>query len=164
MYIACTGHRPGKLNNEFNGNGPISNLIRIEMDEIIDKYKPERILSGMALGVDMLWAEAGISACITVVACIPCKNQDALWPDTSRARYRGILFNPFVTQVLVSDQPYSPKLMQDRNKWMVDKSNLLLAVWDRSRGGTANCVEYAMAMDKPIVYIDLRKIKAVALR
>jgi uncharacterized phage-like protein YoqJ len=164
MFIACTGHRPHKLNNEYDGNGPVSSMIRMEMAKVIEKYNPERILTGMALGVDMLWAEAGISAGITVVACIPCKGQDSRWPDTSRARYRSILMDPHVTQVLVSEEPYSAALMQERNRWMVDHSQMLLAVWDRSRGGTANCVEYAMSKDRPIVYIDVRKIRAMALR
>ena len=33
--------------------------------------------------------------------------------------------------------------MQKRNEWIVDNSLRLLALWDGSKGGTANCVTYA---------------------
>jgi len=164
MFIACTGHRPGKLNDEYDGHGPVSASIRGKMTQIIHKYQPERILTGMALGVDMLWAEVGIVFGIQVVACIPCVGQGSNWPEASRARYNSILLHPNVSQVLVSKEPYRPELMQERNRWMVDHSDLLLAVWDKSRGGTANCVEYAMAKDRPIIYIDVRPIIKIVRR
>jgi uncharacterized phage-like protein YoqJ len=44
--------------------------------------------------------------------------------------------------------------MQDRNIWMVDHCDALIAVWDGTSGGTANCVRYAQKVGKPIVFID----------
>jgi uncharacterized phage-like protein YoqJ len=43
--------------------------------------------------------------------------------------------------------------MQTRNKWMVDHSDMVLSLWDGSAGGTANCIEYARHVDKPVVNI-----------
>ena len=48
--------------------------------------------------------------------------------------------------------------MQKRNEYMVDKCDILLAVWDGSAGGTNNCVKYARKLDKEIIIIDPRKI------
>jgi nucleoside 2-deoxyribosyltransferase len=59
--------------------------------------------------------------------------------------------------ILVSDGTYpelGAKCMQDRNIWMVDHCDALIAVWDGTSGGTANCVGYAKRVGKPIVYID----------
>lgn len=159
MIIAVTGHRPPKIGNEWDGVGPVSDAIRAELTRIIEKYNPERILSGMALGVDMLWAEVGIAMGVTVVACIPCKDQEKVWRPDSRARYHAILNDPHVTQVLVSQDPYRLDLMDLRNRWMVDNSHLLVSVWDGSRGGTANCVEYANQVKRPILAVDLKKIR-----
>ena len=36
---------------------------------------------------------------------------------------------------------------------MVDHSDCVIAVWDGSRGGTGNCVEYARKQEKHILYI-----------
>lgn len=41
--------------------------------------------------------------------------------------------------------------MQLRNKWMVDKSDIVIAVWDGSEGGTNNCVQYATENKKRII-------------
>ena len=48
---------------------------------------------------------------------------------------------------IVSPGEYAAFKMQVRNEWMVDQLNpatdLLLAAWDGSPGGTGNCVKYA---------------------
>jgi uncharacterized phage-like protein YoqJ len=159
MYIAVTGHRPNKLGFEWDGVGPISDALRNELRIIIEKYNPERILSGMALGVDMLWAEVGIAMDVTVVACIPCRDQEKIWRPNSQSRYHVILNHPNVTQVLVSTLPYHPDLMSEQNRWMVDHSNMLVSVWDGSPGGTANCVQYAEQVKRPILPVDIKKIR-----
>ena len=45
---------------------------------------------------------------------------------------------------------------QRRNEYMVDKSDLVLAVWNGERaGGTWNTIEYAKSAGKPVKYIML---------
>jgi uncharacterized phage-like protein YoqJ len=41
-------------------------------------------------------------------------------------------------------------MLQKRNEWMVDHCDLLIAVWDGSEGGTANCVRYARHHERQI--------------
>ena len=52
--------------------------------------------------------------------------------------------------VFVSEPGYAAWKMQVRNKWMVDNSDLVLALWNGTDGGTANCVRYAEKVGKPI--------------
>jgi uncharacterized phage-like protein YoqJ len=52
--------------------------------------------------------------------------------------------------VLVSPGGYAAHKMHVRNKWMVNKCNKVLALWDGSKGGTGNCVSYALSVDRPI--------------
>ncbi len=44
--------------------------------------------------------------------------------------------------------------MDKRNKWMVDNCDLLIAVWNGTSGGTANCVNYAKSINKQIIIIN----------
>ena len=44
--------------------------------------------------------------------------------------------------------------MNLRNKYMVDNSDLLLAVWNGKKGGTANTVKYARKKEKEVVIIN----------
>lgn len=59
-----------------------------------------------------------------------------------------------------SDCPggYAPAKMQIRNEYMVENCDLLIAVWDKSDGGTANCVKYAKSQRKNIIYINPKEI------
>ena len=44
--------------------------------------------------------------------------------------------------------------MQKRNEYMVDLADRVIAVWDGSKGGTANCVKYAEKVGKEIIRIE----------
>lgn len=154
QVIACTGHRPNKLNNEYDGRGPLSNAIKHFMRKVIHTYSPVTIISGMALGADQLWAEVGVEMGVQVIAAVPFPGQEKVWPQKSQDRYWSILDHPAVQTHYVSQSPYRPELMHLRNQWMVDSCTLLLAVWNMSKGGTANCVRYARMRSVPIIYID----------
>jgi uncharacterized phage-like protein YoqJ len=43
---------------------------------------------------------------------------------------------------------------QKRNEWMVDHAQMVIAVWDGSSGGTANCVKYALKQGKRVWQIN----------
>ena len=151
MTIALTGHRPNKLLYEWDGKGPISDAIFMILCQIIEERKPTKGISGMALGADMLWAEALIEKEVPFIAAIPCKGQEKMWPKKSQWRYNEILSSPLCTKFIVSDGGYSPYKMQKRNEWMVDNCDLLIGVHDGSNGGTYNCIQYAKGKVETII-------------
>lgn len=51
--------------------------------------------------------------------------------------------------------------MQKRNEWMVDNCDILIAVWDKSPGGTKNCVDYAESKKKQIIYINPKNYEKI---
>lgn len=153
VIYAATGHRPNKLGNEYQMVGPYSDFIRKEIKAILLHDKPNVIISGMALGVDMIFAQCGIDLGIPVIAAIPFKGQESKWPFKSIRVYQNILANKLVCQKIVSEGDYSAAKMQTRNEWMVDNCDVLVAVWDGTPGGTGNCVKYAESKNKKILYI-----------
>lgn len=159
MIIAATGHRPDKLNGEYDMVGPMSDWIVTKMDEILDEYKPYQCISGMALGIDMLFAVSAISKGIPVLAAIPFKGQETMWPQKSQDTYNAILRHKLVEKVYVCDPGYSAQKMQIRNKFMVDRCDILLAFWDGTSGGTANCVNYARKVGVEIVRVNPNDFK-----
>lgn len=147
MILAGTGHRPQKLGGFGPGTyGRLKDLARA----VLTKHKPRVVISGMALGWDQALAEAAIELGIPVQAAIPCKGHSSKWPAESQERYRQILEHPLVTVGYSCLEPYRGELMQRRNKWMVDAADLVVALWDGTPGGTANCVRYAYALERPI--------------
>ncbi len=153
MKIAITGHRPNKLNKEYDGKGPMSNWLRGEINKTLDKHNPDTLISGMALGVDMLFAEVAIARGLNLIAAIPCRGQEKVWPQKSQQRYNEILSYSKCSKVYVSEN-YSGWAMQKRNEYMVDNADLLIACWDGTAGGTGNCVQYARKVNKEIIRIN----------
>jgi len=154
VIVSITGHRPSKLGKEYGFIGPYTDYIKGELFKHIDELKPSKIISGMALGVDQIWEKCGIRRGIRVVPAVPFEGQESVWPEKSKRLYKLILENSLVEKFVVSDGGYSVSKMQTRNEWMVDNSDILIAVWDGSNGGTANCVEYAESLGKKTIRIN----------
>lgn len=140
MKVAVTGHRPNKL----GGYGPskVQDRVRGQLRMAFEKLRATQVISGMALGVDQWAAEEALDLWIPVLAAVPFEGQQRLWPLDAQRRYRGLLSQASEI-VHVCDPGYAVWKMQKRNEWMVDHCRLLVAVWDGTRGGTANCVRYA---------------------
>ena len=158
MIVAVTGHRPDKLGNEYNLKGPISKKIYEKLTQVVKQIKPTKMITGMALGVDMLFANVAIRQNIPFIAAIPCKNQEKRWPKESQDLYNLIINHPLCEKYYVTEREYTPKCMQLRNIWMVDRSDILIAVWNGTEGGTKNCVDYAIDRSK-----DIRRINPTEL-
>jgi len=161
MKIAITGHRPNKLGNDYDLTSPLIQKIKSRIITVIgnvvamDASNPKpRLITGMALGIDTLFAKIAIELNIPFIAAIPCLRHDSKWIDKSRYEYGQILMNKLCTVHLVSNCEYNSSVMQKRNKWMVDNCDHLIAVWDGTSGGTANCVRYAESVKKNIFRID----------
>jgi uncharacterized phage-like protein YoqJ len=122
----------------------------------------------MALGVDTVAAELVLEARsarpdlgIKLIAAIPFADQPMLWPYEAQYRYRTILAQADERVVLFGQDYESWKLLK-RNHWMVEQSNLLIAVWNGKpgRSGTGACVRYAQSINREIDIIDPAVVKA----
>lgn len=155
MTVAFTGHRPDKLGFEYDYEGPYSEYLFQEIGCILKDIKPTKGIVGMALGVDTIAALECLYQGIPVTAAIPFKGQESRWPEKSQEIYKKILAHKLVTPVYVCEPGYHYRKMQIRNEWMVDRCDVLIAVWDETEGGTFNCIKYA-DKKKQIIYIDPR--------
>lgn len=160
MKVCVTGHRPNKLWG-YNYEAPEY----IELKQTFKKYLKENHvtegISGMALGVDTIFALAIIELKeegypIKLHCAIPCLGQEKMWPQQSQNLYNEILSKADIVKV-VTNANYNQFVMQKRNRYMVDLSDRVLAVWDGSRGGTGNAVQYAREESKIIDRIYPRK-------
>jgi uncharacterized phage-like protein YoqJ len=158
MKICVTGHRPNKLwGYDLKVKEYI--VLKQKMREFILSNSYTHFISGMALGVDILFAltvlelknEFPDSGYILECA-IPCENQYARWNKESITEWKSIVENADIV-TYVSKKPYDNYCMQNRNKYMVNNSDCILAVWNGTPGGTANCIKYAKSVGKQIFNI-----------
>lgn len=152
MHIAGTGHRPDKL-------GGYTERVERRLHGLavacVFEHRPDRIISGMAQGWDTALAEAAVRMRVPFTAAIPFWGQDLLWPAKAQRRYQKLLDLADRVHVVVDTDSGDPVLnpwfaFQARNEWMVDHCDLVLALWDGSKGGTGNCVSYAKKIGVPI--------------
>ena len=147
MIIAGTGHRPSKL----GGYHVQPQLIALATCAL-NKYKPTEVISGMALGWDQALAEAAIFTGIPFNAYVPCIGQERMWPATAQKTFNSLLLKAKKV-VLCSDTTYNSSVMQKRNEMMVRDCTDILALWNGTSGGTANCIRYANQMKRPIINV-----------
>lgn len=159
MKLAGTGHRPNKLNNEYDLKGPLTKAIAFEVYRIFDELRPTQIISGMALGFDMILAICAIRKNIPFIAAIPFAGQELKWPHSSQVLYRTILESSLCSPIIVCEGEYAPWKMHRRDEWMVDNADKVLACWDGTKGGTGYTVEYATKINKPLIRINPKELK-----
>lgn len=148
---ACcfSGHRPGRLPGGYAGwhaaGSPLRYWIRCALDEAYaDGYRD--FVCGMALGADTLAAEEVLALrerdpSVRLIAAIPCPGQETRWTPPDRARYRSLLARADWQITLCP--AYAPYAMHVRNRWMVEHTSRLIAIFDGSQGGTAQTVRLA---------------------
>ena len=159
MKIAITGHRPNKLGNDYDLKSNLIKQIANKIHDILTQKRATICITGMALGIDTLFAKIALQRGIPYIAAVPCINQDKLWVKSSKELYKTLLDNAQeVVYTSSYEKEYTPWCMQIRNEWMVDNCDVLIAVWDGTSGGTANCVKYAKSKDKEIIYINPQKL------
>jgi hypothetical protein len=151
--LAGTGHRPDKL----GGYSPKAQATLLEFaGAVILALKPKSVTSGLALGWDQALASASAIVGVPFDAYIPFKGQEKKWPKPSKDYYFMLLAKARKV-VTCSPGDYAAWKMQTRNERMVDQmksdEGFMLALWDGSPGGTANCVRYANSVGVPIVNV-----------
>lgn len=156
-----TGHRPDKLPWGLDEKSAECRKLRIEIAiqlEALHSAGIAHFISGMALGCDLLFAEAVLAMReeyddVTLEAAVPCDSQANSWPEEQKERYNAIL-SSCDTVTFVQHQ-YTPGCMLRRNRYMVDNSSVLLACFNGSSGGTMNTLLYARRQGVKTIIIDI---------
>jgi len=162
MKVAVTGHRPNKLWG-YEYSHPKYVALGWALRNTLISLQADHIISGMALGVDTIFALVGLKLKsnampnLTIECAIPCTNHSSKWLKTSVDLYDSIIKRSDLI-TYVTQEPYTMSCMQRRNEYMVDNCDVLIAVWDGTPGGTANCVKYAIEKGIQIQYINPSKI------
>lgn len=148
---SATGHRPNKLHDAYPEQEGYKHLVWFAVT-ILKEYQDQISIvgSGMALGWDMAIADACLTLDIPFVACIPFAGQSCQWPLKTQQYYDNLLKFAY-QEVHVCDPGYAPWKMQRRNEYMVDNSAKQFALWNKTSGGTANCVRYAKSKGVEVI-------------
>ena len=157
---AFTGHRPVRYSFGYDEEHEKCKQLKVVLNEQIATLVAGGIrtfYSGMALGADTWLAEAVLDMrkahpSVRLIAVLPCETQANRWSAEQRERYFDIL--PNCDEVITLATHFTSSCMQERNRYMVDCTGYLLAVYDNgTHGGTAYTVRYAQKRSRKIISI-----------
>lgn len=146
-----TGHRPDKLPWGTDERDPRCQECKKKIRQALEWTHRQGVLhfiSGMARGADLYFAEEVLKLReeypeVTLECARPCESQAERWPEEEQLRYQEIL-NRCDIETLVQYH-YDRGCMMRRNRYMVDHSGWLIAVYDGiPKGGTAQTLAYAL--------------------
>lgn len=147
MILGITGHRPSSLGCGYEIPNPTYDFVCQQLREHFQSLKPNKIITGMALGTDQWAAQVARELAIPYIAAVPFKGQELRWPFKSRQVYDDLLGSAdriVTVGELAKNGSNLGEVMFLRNKWIIDNSDELLAVWNGERkGGTFSAVNYA---------------------
>lgn len=143
LHRCCfTGHRPEKLNAS-------ETKVKQWLEEQIDQALAEgyvTFITGCAMGVD-IWASQIVlerradNQKIHLIAATPWPGFARRWNDEWKSLYDDLLLR--ADMVVNVCEHYHKGVFQQRNEWMVDRCNRVIAYYNGSAGGTRNTIEYA---------------------
>lgn len=143
LHRCCfTGHRPEKLKES-------PEEVKAWLEERIDRAIAGGIvtfISGCGMGVD-IWAgqivlrKKTANPKIHLIAAVPWPGFSSRWSDEWRQQYEELL----ETADLVVNvcRQYHDGVFRQRNEWMVDHSNRMIAFYNGEPGGTREMIAYA---------------------
>lgn len=154
MHRVCfTGHRPEKLTRS-------DRAIKKDLEKEIRQAIADGLnvfITGMARGVD-IWAAQIVlmlrdEGCDVKLMCAcPYDGFEHGWSKDWQRQYKDVLSaSDFVKYICGG---YSRSCFQIRNKWMVNHSARVIAVFNGEKSGTKNTIDYAVKVGVPVVRIE----------
>ena len=147
--VCLTGHRPKGLPWGYDEEKDICKKFKKHLRLIFRKIIKKgftNFYTGMAEGFDMIATEIllefkKIYKDIKIIAVIPCLGQEKNWKQSQIDRYYEIL-NQCDEKIILS-KTYTKTCMNDRNKFMVDHSSVVIACYNGQPSGTENTIRFA---------------------
>ena len=159
-----TGHRPTRFKFKYkeNNNGCKRLKRRIREQLVLFYEQGVRVFwVGGALGMDMWAGELLLEmqllpeySDLELHIALPCSKHDAAWDNRSQKRMTALIRRS--AECIIVGDSLTAESYQRRNRYMVDKADALLAVYDNDRSirsGTGMTVHYAQKKGIPITLI-----------
>ncbi len=138
MKVMITGHRAEKL------AAYDTQWVKDTLGELVMELAVSGIISlgysGMASGVDLFFCEACHDADIPFVACVPFDGQDEFMTEEEVLERRWWLAR-------------AVDIKRVRNRHMTEHCDRGIVVWDGNKGGTHNCLQQLLEMEKHFHWI-----------
>lgn len=153
MHRCCfTGHRPEKLcRTEYDIKRDLEFEIYRAIDDNLNVF-----ISGMSRGVDIIAAEIVLRLKddgypVRLICAIPYPGFEKGWSKSWQDRYHTVINKADLVRYICSC--YRKECFQIRNRWLVNHSARVIAVFNGQPSGTKNTIDYALQQCVPVIEI-----------
>lgn len=144
--VAVTGHQPFLL----GGYGDeIASRLQSLARSWLKNNEPREVVSGLAAGWDTAVAEAAIKEGISLVSALAYRGQADHWPEDAKRQQDRLIEKSSHVYVYADEKEHG--CYSRRDKWVLDRADMVLALWSGVDGGTARAIAHAQERNKPIV-------------
>lgn len=163
---AFTGYRPQKMPWGMDEDAPLCLEFKFRLRESLEYLIGQGcadFMCGGALGFDLMAAEIVLSLrdkypWIRLIMVIPFDGQADRWSEAQRARRARVM--EASDRVIYISHAYDRGVFFRRNRYMVDRADLVLAAYDGQPGGTEKTVAYAHARGVRVLRLPpVRRVK-----
>lgn len=170
MICCVTGHRPSGFSFPRICTNPLYMDYFMKLSHEIEMLiwmGYDTFLSGMADGADLDFADMVIMykrtyQGISLEAVLPYPSKPAKRMTPYQTRRDSALLK--CDKIHIVSDHYFQGCMDKRNRFMVDRADMLYAIWNREEhGGTWNTIQYARSKEKPIRYLMLNELNDYGL-
>lgn len=165
MEKSCcfTGYRPKKFPFSLTVKNPqyvaFENTLYEKMLELIEEENCNVFYTGMAMGFDIVAAEAVIllkkaykKRNIKLICVKPFLDHESGFFSPWKERYQNVIDN--ADEVVVLSGEYYSGCYQNRNRYMVDNSDFVMTWYDGQKGGTGNTIKYAQKKCRAVINLN----------
>lgn len=141
MKIMVTGHRPSRI------KGSEEKIIDWFKKQLSEINNIEECISGCCRGVDRLFADVVIEKNLPLLCAFPLKH------ELNRPEWEFALH---AKEIFFFSDDFYEGVYEDRDKWMVDRADLVLVVWDGIPvGGAYETMKYAESVGKKTLLLKI---------
>jgi uncharacterized phage-like protein YoqJ len=160
LTVAFTGYRPKKMPFTENKKDELYIRFREQQHKVINRLIERgytEFISGVATGFDTWVAEDVLefrkkNKDLRLECAIPFPDQDKKWERADQKRRQKILKQADLSTIV--SEHYSSDCYFARNRYMVDKADVVVCAFDGQSGGTAYTVNYALKQNKIVIQIN----------
>ena len=145
VSVAVSGHQPFVLGG---ASEELERRLRRLAARWLARKRPYEVVTGLAAGWDMACALAAIDLRLPLVGALAFPGQGANWPEEARAELERVL--AACDEVATISSEKGDGIWSRRDRWVIDRGDRVLALWNGGKGGTGRALAYAESLGRPI--------------
>ena len=150
LVVAATGHRWQRL--DIPRTPETERRLEAIAHAFLEVLRPDRVISGLALGWDTAVAMAAVRLGLPLVAALPGRKGEQVrgWDWGDEGTHDWLVRQATDVERIGEGYAFGGACVL-RDKWMVDRASLVAALWSGQPSGTGTTVRYAQRQGVPIV-------------